>query len=58
MKYNVFVWRNMGKTRSEIMDLLSLYMVYKVRIPNDESSVRRVLRNSERLIIETAKGEF
>ena len=48
----------MGKTRPEIMDLLSLYMIYGVRIPSDESSVRRVLRNSEKLIIETAKGEF
>lgn len=58
MKYNVFVWRNMGKKREEIMCLLSKYRIYGVRIPSDESSVRRVLRNSERLIIETAKGEF
>ena len=58
MKYNVFIWRNMGKTRSEIMELLKQYMTYGVRFPHDESSVRRVLRNSEKLIVETARGLF
>jgi hypothetical protein len=58
MKYNVFVWKQMGKTRLEIMELLQKYKSYFTQIPQDESSIRRVLRNSEKLIIETSKGEF
>ena len=58
MKYNVFVWRQMGKTRLEIIELLQKYKSYFTQIPQDESSIRRVLRNSEKLIIETSKGQF
>lgn len=58
MKYNVFVWKQMGKTRLEIMELLQKYKFYFTQIPQDESSIRRVLRNSEKLIIETSKGKF
>jgi hypothetical protein len=59
-KYNVFVWRNMGKTTKHIMESLDkAYKYYhEAKIPKDVSSVRRVLRNGEKLIIETAKGEF
>ncbi len=59
MKYNVFVWRNTGYKRFELLDALNKsYKYYDVRIPGDESSVRRLLRNSEKLVISTAKGVF
>jgi len=59
MKYNVFIWKNMGKTRTQIINLLeSSYKYYDIRSPKDESSIRRVLRSSERLIIDTSKGVF
>jgi hypothetical protein len=59
MKYNVFVWRNTGYKRFELLDALNKsYKYYDVRIPGDESSVRRLLRSSEKLVISTAKGVF
>ena len=58
MKYNIFVWKNLGNTRKEIIDLLGGYRFYDVRIPQNESSVRRSLRSSERLILMTSKGLF
>ena len=59
MKYNVFVWRNTGYKRLEILKMLNeSYKYYDVRIPSDESSVRRLLRSSEKLVISTAKGVF
>lgn len=59
MKYNVFVWRNTGYKRFELLDALNKsYKYYDVRIPSDESSVRRLLRSSEKLVISTAKGVF
>jgi hypothetical protein len=63
MKYNVFIWKNLGNTRTSIVWLLKEnYKYYEqvdgARIPQDESSIRRVLRNSEKLILETAVGEF
>ena len=42
VKYNVFVWRQEGHTRTEILDMLNKsYKYYDTRIPKDESSVRR-----------------
>lgn len=59
MKYNIFVWNKLGKTRKEIIQLLKAsYKYYYVRFPKDESSVRRSLRNAERLILMTSKGMF
>ena len=59
MKYNIFVWNKLGKTRKEIIQLLKTsYKYYYVRFPKDESSVRRSLRNAERLILMTSKGMF
>ena len=59
MKYNIFVWKNLGKTRTEIVDLLGgSYRFYNVRFPKNESSVRRSLRSSERVILDTSKGFF
>ena len=59
MKYNIFVWKNLGKTRTEIVDLLGgSYRFYDVRFPKNESSVRRSLRSSERVILDTSKGFF
>ena len=59
IKYNIFIWKHLGYTRKEIIDLLGgSYRYYKVRIPKDESSVRRSLRSGERLILSTSKGVF
>ena len=59
MKYNIFVWKHLGHSRKEIIDLLNKsYRYYDVRVPKDESSIRRSLRNSERLILDTSKGLF
>ena len=60
MKYNTFVWKHLGNTRKEIIQLLktSYKYYYYVRFPKDESSVRRSLRNAERLILMTSKGMF
>jgi len=59
VKYNVFVWRQSGYTRTEILKMLNRsYKYYDTRIPKDESSVRRCLRNGERLILDTSKGVF
>ena len=59
MKYNIFVWKHLGKTRSEIVNLLGgSYRYYQVRFPKNESSVRRSLRSSERVILDTSKGFF
>lgn len=59
MKYNVFVWRNTGYKRLEILKMLNeSYKYYDVRIPGKESSVRRLLRSSEKLVISTANGVF
>lgn len=59
MKYNIFVWKHLGNTRKEIIDLLGDgYKYYDVRIPKNESSIRRSLRSGERLILMTSKGLF
>ena len=59
VKYNVFVWRQSGYTRTEILKMLNQsYKYYDTRTPKDESSVRRCLRNSEDLILNTSKGVF
>ena len=59
MKYNVFVWRQSGYKRTEILKMLNQsYKYYDTRVPKDESSVRRCLRNGERLILDTSKGVF
>ena len=59
MKYNIFVWKHLGNTRKDIIDLLSGgYKYYDVRIPKNESSIRRPLRSGERLILDTSKGFF
>ena len=59
VKYNVFVWKQEGHTRAEILEMLiESYKYYDTRIPKDESSVRRCLRNSEDLILSTSKGFF
>ena len=59
MKYNIFVWKILGNTRKEIIDLLGgSYRFYNVRVPKNESSIRRTLRSSERLILDTSKGFF
>jgi len=59
VKYNVFVWKQEGHTRTEILEMLDKsYKYYDTRIPKDESSVRRCLRNSEDLILSTSKGNF
>ena len=59
VKYNVFVWKQNGYTRTEILKMLNQsYKYYNTRIPKDESSVRRCLRNSEDLLLSTSKGVF
>ena len=59
MKYNIFVWKHLGETRKEILNLLKeSYKYYQVRFPKDESSVRRSLRGSENLILNTSQGKF
>ena len=59
VKYNVFVWKQNGYTRTEILKMLNQsYKYYDTRIPKDESSVRRCLRNGEDLILSTSKGVF
>jgi len=59
MKYNIFVWKHLGETRKEILKLLKeSYKYYQVRFPKDESSVRRSLRGSENLILNTSLGKF
>ena len=59
MKYNIFVWKHQGYTRTQIIDLLTgSYKFYQVRIPKDESSVRRSLRSSERVVLSVSKGLF
>ena len=59
MKYNIFVWKHLGYTRTQIIDLLTgSYKFYQVRIPKDESSIRRSLRSSERVILSVSKGFF
>ena len=59
IKYNVFVWKQEGYTRTEILEMLNKsYKYYDTRIPKDVSSVRRCLRNSEDLILSTSKGVF
>ncbi len=59
MKYNIFVWKHLGNTRKDIIDLLvSSYRFYDVRISENESSITRTLRSSERLILDTSKGFF
>ena len=60
MKYNVFVWRNAGYKRITIAAMLKeSYTGYgNVRSAQDESSVRRISRSAEKLILSTAKGVF
>ena len=59
MKYNIFVWKHLGNTRLQIKKLLGgSYKYYQVRIPKDESSIRRSLRSSEKLVIDVSKGHF
>ena len=59
MKYNIFIWKHLGYTRTQIIDLLSgSYKYYQVRIPKDESSIRRSLRSSERVVLRVSKGLF
>ena len=59
MKYNVFIWRTLGMTNNELIKkLTSSYKFYEVRIPQEKSSIRRVLRSSEDLILSTCKGLF
>ena len=59
IKYNVFVWKQEGYTRTEILEMLNKsYKYYDTRIPKDVSSVRRCLRNSEDLILSSSKGVF
>lgn len=53
------VWKQNGYTRIEILKMLNQsYKYYDTRIPKDESSVRRCLRNGEDLILSTSKGDF
>jgi len=59
MKYNVFVWRNAGYKRTAIAAMLEeSYKMYFVHTAEYESSVRRICRNAEKLILSTAKGVF
>ncbi len=62
MKYNVFVWNQMGYNRKEICELIETnYKYYTVRKPkwdDQGNSIRRILRNTENLIIDTSLGNF
>ena len=63
MKYNIFLWKNKGKNKTEISTLLFDYYKHYhqfdgARLPTDASSIRRSLRNSEKLVLDTAVGEF
>lgn len=59
IKYNIFILKHLGYTRIHIGELLSSsYKYYQVRIPKDESSIRRSLRSSERVLLSVCKGVF
>jgi len=62
MKYNVFVWNQLGFNRKEICELIETnYKHYSVRKPkwdDQGNSIRRILRNTESLIIDTSLGNF
>jgi hypothetical protein len=59
IKYNIFIMKHLGYTRIQISDLLSSgYKYYQVRIPKDESSIRRSLRSSEKVLLSVCKGVF
>ena len=59
MKYNLFIWREMGYKRRELVDLLEKeYSGFNKGKDYEESSIRRLLRLSERLILDTSDGRF
>ena len=59
MKYNLFIWREMGYKRRELVDLLEKeYSGFNKGKDYEESSIRRLLRLSERLILDTSDGSF
>tara|TARA_B100000212_G_scaffold298737_1_gene243085 strand:+ start:179 stop:718 length:540 start_codon:yes stop_codon:yes gene_type:complete len=58
-QYNVLIMRIEGKSAVEIADFIEgTYGKYSERYSTSYSSLRRLFRASERLIINVAKGEF
>ena len=59
MKYNIFIWREMGITRRQMIEKIkSVYKFYEIRKPETDRSITRLISNSQKIVINTSKGEF
>ena len=58
-QYNVLIMRIEGKSAVEIADFIeSTYGKYSAKVSSSYSSLRRLFRSSERLVIDVSKGDF
>ena len=58
-QYNVLIMRIEGKSAVEIADFFDkTYRLYSEKVSSSYSSLRRLFRSSERLVIDVSKGDF
>ena len=58
-QYNVLIMRIEGKSAVEIADFIEgTYGKYSAKVSSSYSSLRRLFRSSERLVIDVSKGDF
>jgi hypothetical protein len=58
-QYNVFILRQDGAKNAEVRDwLIKHYAVYSGRVSTEDTSLRRLYRAGERVVLDVAAGEF
>ena len=57
-QYNAFILRQNGAGHDEVNDFITIYTLYSDRVSSSYSSLRRLYRASEQLVLDVAKGEF
>lgn len=57
-QYNAFILRQNGAGHDDVVKFMSIYTLYSDRVSTSYSSLRRLYRASEQLVLDVAKGEF
>jgi hypothetical protein len=57
-QYNAFILRQNGAGHDDVVKFMNIYTLYSDRVSTSYSSLRRLYRASEQLVLDVAKGEF
>ena len=57
-QYNSFILRQNGAGHDDVVKFMSIYTLYSDRVSTSYSSLRRLYRASEQLVLDVAMGNF